>query len=314
MEILRYDTIKAGSAKVQSATLLGTTEAFSTVHDLYVDKGRFMSGLRFKPNPKLSRFIAVLLLVSTSVGISVFLNSCASQPRTVLIPGTIPGATFTGNQSCRDCHQTYFQKFTSSTHARMHFVPNPAAGDSSCESCHGPASLHIAAGGGRGKFILNPGKDATACFNCHLDTHAEFNLPQHHPVIEGKMNCVQCHDPHGLDIMKPSGGLALARPNESCAQCHRDQTKPFVFEHEAMREGCTICHSPHGSVNAKLLIERDNNLCLKCHAQIQGMLVGAGQILIGDEDHTDKLRLGGCWSAGCHTAVHGSNFNPKQLY
>jgi putative ABC transport system permease protein len=45
MEILRYDTIKTGNAKVQSATLLGTTEAFSTVHDLYVDKGRFMSGL-----------------------------------------------------------------------------------------------------------------------------------------------------------------------------------------------------------------------------------------------------------------------------
>jgi putative ABC transport system permease protein len=45
MEILRYDTIKTGSAKVQSATLLGTTESFSTVHDLYVDKGRFMSGM-----------------------------------------------------------------------------------------------------------------------------------------------------------------------------------------------------------------------------------------------------------------------------
>jgi putative ABC transport system permease protein len=45
MEILRYDTIKTGNAKVQSATLLGTTEAFSTVHDLYVGKGRFMSGM-----------------------------------------------------------------------------------------------------------------------------------------------------------------------------------------------------------------------------------------------------------------------------
>jgi hypothetical protein len=24
--------------------------------------------------------------------------------------------------------------------------------------------------------------------------------------------------------------------------------------------------------------------------------------------------MGTCWSAGCHTAVHGSNFNPRQLY
>jgi hypothetical protein len=26
------------------------------------------------------------------------------------------------------------------------------------------------------------------------------------------------------------------------------------------------------------------------------------------------LRLGSCWSVGCHTAVHGSNINPKMLY
>lgn len=244
----------------------------------------------------------------------VCLNSCSTVPRNVIIPAEIPGSHFVGNQACLSCHTNYVRQFPASPHARMHFVPSATAGASGCEACHGPGSQHIAVGGGRGKFILNPGKDATSCLNCHLETHAEFSLPQHHPVLEGKMNCVQCHDPHGTDIMKPAGGLALSRLNQSCAQCHRDQSKPFIFEHEAMREGCVICHSPHGSINAKMLIERDNNLCLKCHAQTQGTLVGAGQILIGDEDHTDKLKLGGCWSAGCHTAVHGSNFNPKQLY
>ncbi|MSU60270.1 MAG: hypothetical protein EXS35_19220 [Pedosphaera sp.] len=187
-------------------------------------------------------------------------------------------------------------------------------GQSGCESCHGPGSKHIEAGGGRGKFIVNPGRDATACFQCHLQTHAEFNLPQHHPVLEKKMNCVQCHDPHGADILKPAGGLAMARLNQSCAQCHREQTKPFVFEHEALREGCAVCHNPHGSINKAMLVERDNNLCLKCHAQQQGSLAGANGIYIGRENHTDKLKLGGCWSAGCHTAVHGSNFSPHQLY
>jgi predicted CXXCH cytochrome family protein len=243
------------------------------------------------------------------------LNSCSTVPRSVIIPTAIPGAQYTGNQSCLACHTNYVRQFPASPHARLHFAPNAKIGASGCEACHGPGSKHIEAGGGRGKFILNPGKDATACFNCHLETHAEFTLPQHHPVLEGKMNCVQCHDPHGADIMKPAGGLAMSRLNQSCAQCHRDQAKPFVFEHEALREGCTVCHSPHGSINAKMLIERDNNLCLKCHAQTQGPLVtGSVQIVIGREDHTDYLKLGGCWSAGCHTAVHGSNFNPKQRY
>ena len=130
------------------------------------------------------------------------------------------------------------------------------------------------------------------------------------------MNCVQCHDPHGMDIRKPARGLAMARLNESCAPCHREQSRPFVYEHEALREGCTICHNPHGSINAKMLVQRDNNLCLKCHAQTVGPLPGAssGIIYIGSVDHTARLRLGSCWSAGCHTAVHGSNVHARQLY
>jgi DmsE family decaheme c-type cytochrome len=136
-------------------------------------------------------------------------------------------------------------------------------------------------------------------------------LPQHHPVPEQKMNCAQCHDPHGSDIFKPAGGLAMARLNENCAQCHREQTRPFVFEHPALREGCTVCHSPHASVNQKLLIQRDVNLCLRCHAQLQSAV---GQLYIGNIDHTAFIRMGTCWSAGCHTAIHGSNVDPRLRY
>ena len=117
-----------------------------------------------------------------------------------------------------------------------------------------------------------------------------------------------------MDIMKASRGLAMARMNESCAECHREQTMPHVFEHEALREGCTTCHQPHGSVNAKLLNDRDNNLCLKCHAQTPGTGTKSAEIYIGREPHSDKLRMGGCYSAGCHTAVHGSNIDRRLIY
>jgi len=43
MEILTFDTIKAGNSKIQSANLLGVTEVWDAVHDAYVDKGRFVS-------------------------------------------------------------------------------------------------------------------------------------------------------------------------------------------------------------------------------------------------------------------------------
>jgi predicted CXXCH cytochrome family protein len=263
-------------------------------------------------NPR-HRWIGFAVLAALALG-SIVLVSCSSTTRSVMRAPEIEGASFAGNKGCLDCHQNYVRIFAASPHARVHVGDLAMPGQSGCESCHGPGSKHIAAGGGRGVFIINPGKDAASCFQCHLETHAQFSLPQHHPVLENRMNCVQCHDPHGREILKPAGGLAMARLNGQCASCHREQTRPFVFEHEALREGCTVCHTPHGSINAKMLIERDNNLCLKCHAQVAGASGSTPNLFIGKQAHTAFLPRGACWSSGCHTAVHGSNLSPLMRY
>jgi predicted CXXCH cytochrome family protein len=257
----------------------------------------------------------ILLLGGPTIAATLVV-SCGSLNRTMVPPPMIEGATFVGNKICYECHTNITRVFPMSPHARLHFAGARVPEMTGCESCHGPGSKHVASGGGRGRFIVNPGKDPAACFTCHLETHAQFNLPQHHPLPEGRMNCVQCHDPHGMDILKPAGGLAMARVNQTCGSCHREQARPFVYEHEALREGCTVCHSPHGSMNPKMLVQRDNNLCLRCHAQNQGApaVVAPGHIFIGKEEHTSHLKLGTCWSAGCHTAVHGSNVQPHQFY
>jgi len=264
---------------------------------------------------KAWRNYAFAIVLALAGATSLFVSSCSTLDRSVVEPPRIEGAHFVGNKVCADCHTNIARIFPSSPHARFYKEDLTRAAMAGCESCHGPGSKHVQAGGGRGRFIVNPGKDASTCFQCHLEVHAEFNLPLHHPVIENRMNCVQCHDPHGSDIMKPHGGLAMARLNENCAQCHREQARPFVFEHEALREGCTVCHTPHGSINSKLLVQRDANLCLKCHAQTQtpGGLA-SGQLFIGKQDHSSFLPLGACWSAGCHPAIHGSNTSRKMHY
>jgi len=257
------------------------------------------------------RHYAVTGALTVTGAILLLVSSCSTLDRSVVEPPRIEGAHFVGNKTCADCHTNIARIYPASPHARFYKDDLKWAATAGCESCHGPGSKHVQAGGGRGKFIVNPGKDPATCFQCHLEVHAEFNLPQHHPAPENRMNCAQCHDPHGSDIMKPRGGLAMARLNENCAQCHREQARPFVFEHEALREGCTVCHTPHGSINSKLLVQRDANLCLKCHAQTQSV---AGHMFIGKQDHSSFLSAGACWSAGCHPAIHGSNTSRRMHY
>lgn len=237
--------------------------------------------------------------------------SCATVDRVLVAPPLIPGAKYVGMDTCATCHEKIVKNFKLTQHSKMTIQGDekrvPGQG---CEACHGPGSLHVDAGGGKGKFIVNAGKNPEACFQCHLDKKAEFNLPYHHPLKEGKMTCSNCHDPHGEDIHAP-GGMKMARVNDQCYQCHREQARPHVFEHQALREGCTICHSAHGSINEKLLNERSVALCIKCHAPKS--MPGNANVNFGAANHNNGagsfLAQGTCWSAGCHTAPHGSNIH-----
>jgi len=253
----------------------------------------------------------LLLLVTTAI-------SCRSVNRAVVVLPDVPGAKYIGSKECEQCHEKIYRDFATADHARL-IAEGPNALGAGCESCHGPGSAHSESGGetklpfsfaaGRsasGSFgarqIVEPQRSKeNMCFQCHANVRGQFELPSHHPVPEGRMTCSDCHSPHKGSIHK-GGGTALLSQNESCIRCHAKQQGPYVFEHEASREGCTICHTAHGSVNAKMLTVRDSNLCMKCHFQ----QLNGGQILIGGSDHTLRIQQGTCWTAGCHEAVHGS--------
>jgi len=260
----------------------------------------------------MNRKTSIILGIGVCAALALAI-SCATIDRVVVVPPMIAGAKYVGMDACAACHEKTVKNFKHTLHARMQIVADekrvPGQG---CEGCHGPGSLHVDAGGGKGKFIVNPGKNPEACFQCHIDKQAEFSLPSHHPVKEGRMSCNSCHDPHGENIFRTKS-LSITRANDVCAQCHRSQTRPHVFAHEAVREGCQNCHQVHGSINPKMLTERDNTLCLKCHVTLSSpkkIMIGG----INAEDHVSRMRNGSCFSAGCHTAVHGSNFNNHLRY
>lgn len=244
----------------------------------------------------------LLALLSMAV-VLVTAISCGTASRTVVVPPEVPGAKFMGSESCAQCHADKTKHFASSDHARLKALGENAA-NVGCESCHGAASIHISSGGAA-RTIVNPRKSPEACYQCHVDKRGSFSLTHHHPLIEGKVSCADCHNPHEGRAVK-GGGTSLASSDETCFKCHTAQRGPFVFEHEALREGCQSCHSPHGSVNQRMLTERNQLLCLKCHFQTQ---TAPGKIIIGGHEHTDDLPRGTCWSSGCHEAVHGSQIN-----
>ena len=236
-------------------------------------------------------------------------TSCAIYQKTSVVPPLeIPGANHVKMMMCAPCHEDHFKSFESTSHARISMKGLEKEG-MGCGMCHGPGSLHI-----ENKFepglIINPRKNPEVCFRCHLDKKAEFRLQYHHPVLQGRVSCADCHNSHSSDS-KSWSLTSFSDTNQVCFKCHPEQRGPFVFEHEAMREGCTICHMVHGSVNDKLLIARDSNVCLQCHFQTQ---TDPSRFLIGDFNHDSRLPRGTCFSGECHTAIHGSNFDDHLRY
>jgi predicted CXXCH cytochrome family protein len=243
---------------------------------------------------------------------ALLLVSCVVADRTIFAPPFIAGATVVGAESCAKCHGNITRGFHDATHAHLTAKDDKGqAKNVSCESCHGPASLHVKAG--TRETIINPKMAPGTCIQCHINTRAEFSLPHTHPVLDGKIGCTHCHEPHKGDANPATGGTKTlaASVNATCAKCHPAQAGPFTFEHEVMREGCTMCHSPHGTVNDKMLKSRNVSLCYQCHFQPQA---NAGQILHGGVDHSPNVIRGTCWTSGCHEAVHGSHVNSNLRY
>lgn len=189
--------------------------------------------------------------------------------------------------TCLGCHAGTHPNFERSPHAKSGV---------SCLGCH---SVHAPEAPER----LLKAEQPKLCFQCHSDQKAAFNMPFHHPVNEGAVSCSDCHDVHGT--FQANNLRATADQNAVCTKCHAETRGPFVFEHAPVKaEGCTACHSPHGSQNARLLnMPSINTLCNQCHSRVANHTVngmGAG---------SDELTP--CTS--CHTYIHGSNINQAFL-
>ncbi len=269
-------------------------------------------------------------------------------------------AEFVGADTCLGCHSTH-EGFKKNIHAKA--IPN-AKGipfEKTCETCHGPGSLHAGAGGDKNNpdfaTITNPSKlkpadaaetclkcheggkrmhwkgsthdmknvscvschsmhnekanggkapllkkasAADSCFACHAEKKAQIRKSGHMPLVEGKMGCTGCHNPHGSPAEKL---LAKNTVPETCYACHQDKRGPFMWDHAPARENCATCHDPHGSHNEKMLVTRSPLLCQRCHVGGRHPATAYGQSAA--DTGANRLKYKGC--INCHPQVHGSN-------
>lgn len=208
--------------------------------------------------------------------------------------------------SCLTCHSKDLDK------ANIRRSAHTLA-DVSCTNCH---AIHKSQ---TPKFLL--AKNQTdVCYGCHQQIRTQFAMPFKHRVNEGFMQCSDCHNPHGSPV--PSWRMS-ARPRmvdqalgneEPCLRCHTDKRGPFLFEHGATRvDGCEVCHSPHGSMNARLLKRPVTfTLCLECHngAGTFGRTNSGIPTQSGSHNMADP-RYQNCTT--CHVRIHGSNADQRFL-
>lgn len=176
-----------------------------------------------------------------------------------------------GGKQCVGCHTTGYDPKT-----RQWDQPNV-----NCESCHGPGSLHKAAGD-KTKITnpasLTPERQAMVCGQCHskgTDKTKTYAFPvgfrpgddlskvfidakpktpgmnqQYSEMLGGKhfankVICTSCHDPHG-----PVQGTEhqLKKPiNALCLDCHKDKD---IAKHKPGMPAdttCAVCHMPGGA-------------------------------------------------------------------
>ncbi len=177
---------------------------------------------------------------------------------------------------CYDCHQDLKGFKDAKT---VHQVYED------CSLCHNSHSSNF-------NFLLKA-KSPDLCFECHDLKELKEKSHKGQPIEGG--NCKNCHNPHFAPKEKLLLGSFAHLPFEekSCESCHKksitrnirlittpdklcsschgglDLVPKGSFIHRPFKDlECLKCHDPHISKEKGLLKEKERDLCLKCHKNI----------------------------------------------
>jgi DmsE family decaheme c-type cytochrome len=200
-----------------------------------------------------------------------------------VVKGGVGDAYLVGSDKCATCHSAQVAEFNKTLMGRINRTTHK--GQFECESCHGPGSAHVAAGGGRGVGGMNGfhpqtteevERDNGICLTCHEKGNRTAWQGSTHE--ERGLACTSCHSV--MRNLTPKANLVNPLTQEVCYTCHKLQKAQMQrSSHMPVRENkitCTDCHNPHGSkygTEAMLNAPSINDNCYKCHAEKRGPLM-----------------------------------------
>lgn len=221
---------------------------------------------------------------------------------------------YVGGAVCKTCHPNVTVDFYRNPHYQSVASGKEKPEDTGCEGCHGPASEHVAARGGKTKIaafsLMAPKKILDSCLRCHAETLGRANI-RRSSHSQAQIACTSCHSIH--KGKSPKFLLASIEQRDVCYGCHGNVRAQFSqpFKHR-VNEGfmtCSDCHNPHGAAapnsgmgaRPRMMAASLGNEepCFKCHTDKRGPFAF---------EHA-AVRVDGCNS--CH-APHGTA-NPKML-
>ena len=192
------------------------------------------------------------------------------------------------NAMCQQCHKGGpLMYWIGSTHELRGLA---------CSDCHNPMAQSSS------QSLLRSQNANQTCFTCHPQQRADFMKRSHMPLLEGKISCVDCHNPHGSTTTPL---LKADDVNSLCTSCHAEKRGPYIWEHAPVANACVTCHDPHGSNNDRMLVAKQPYLCQRCHVTSRHPpTVYDGYVL---QNSTNANKIFGRSCVVCHQQIHGSN-------
>ena len=182
-------------------------------------------------------------------------------------------AEFVGSEACAACHQDQVEGFKDAKHGKALPQMKNVAFEKTCETFHGPGSLHVNAGGdktdpGFKTVKLTDKALANNCLQCHSQSHWQGS-----PHDRAGVSCSACHSVHAAKNKKAQ--IKTAKVEDTGYTCHGnvkgEMRRSAHMPVEEGKMGCSSCHDAHGTATAKnLKASNVPQLCYQCHQEKRG--------------------------------------------